>query len=58
MKHVISIILAIIIGYFVLGALWWLMFKAFWIAFELTKVFMVLLIAVPLYIIIRRKVFR
>ncbi len=58
MKNIAAILVAIVLGYFLLGAIWWLMFKLFWITFELTKLFMVLLVAFPIYVIIRRKVLR
>ncbi len=58
MKNVIAIVLALVIGYFLLGAMWWLMFKVFEVTWELTKLIMVLVIAFPVYVIIRKKVFR
>ena len=58
MKTIISVILALVVGYFAISIFYFVMGSIYWLAFELMKIVLVLLFAIPAYIIIRRKLLR
>jgi len=58
MKKALSIGLAIVASYIVLKVLWWLMWSAFYIAMTLFQIVLVAVIAIPIYIILQKKVFK
>lgn len=55
-KNVLAVVLSIVVGYFLIKVLWWMLFVAFSIAITVVQIVFILLLAVPLYIIIRRKI--
>lgn len=57
-KKIIAIILALVGGWILLKVLWWVLGMAFTIAFTIIQIVVVLAIAVPLYLIISRKLLR
>ena len=54
-KNILSWILAIVAGYFLIKILWWMLGVAFSIAISVIQIVFVLILAAPLYLIIRRK---
>lgn len=54
-KSILAWILALVSGYFLIKILWWLIGTAFSIAITVIQVVFILVLAFPLYIIIRRK---
>ncbi len=57
-KKILAIALALVGGYILLKVLWWILGMAFTIAFTLIQIVVVLAIAVPLYLIISRKLLK
>jgi len=55
MKKAISIILALVAAFFILKIAWWLLGIAFSIAMLVVQIVVIAAIAVPLYMIIQRK---
>lgn len=55
MKNILAAIIAIVLAYFAISAFWWLLSFGFTLMWSLAKVIVVLIIALPLYIIVRRK---
>ncbi|MFM7775081.1 MAG: hypothetical protein ACKOAX_13415 [Candidatus Kapaibacterium sp.] len=58
MKNIIAVVAALVVGFFALGVFYWLMGQIFWLAFQITKIVIAMLIAVPVFFIIRRKLLR
>lgn len=58
MKNIVAIVLALVIGYFAIGAFFWIIGHIFWITWELTKIVMIIIVALPLYVIIKKKFLR
>lgn len=58
MKKIIAGIIAIVAAYFVFKLLFWLFWLAFSFAITLMQIVFILLLAVPLYVIISRKLLR
>lgn len=58
MKNIIAVVGALVVGFIALGVFYWLMGQIFWLAFQLTKIIIAMLIAVPVFFIIRRKLLR
>ncbi|MBC8125125.1 MAG: hypothetical protein H7X70_05275 [Candidatus Kapabacteria bacterium] len=54
-KTIIAIILSLAIGYIVLKVLWWIVRNVFSLALDLMGLVLIAMIAVPIYIIIRKK---
>lgn len=54
LRSIIAVIFAFIGGYFVLKLIWWLFTLAFSIAITIVQIVFILIIAVPLFFIIRR----
>ncbi|MCX6140906.1 MAG: hypothetical protein NTX15_08790 [Candidatus Kapabacteria bacterium] len=54
-KKILAIILALAIGYFVLKVAWWLIRNVFSLALDLIGLILIVMIAAPIYIIIRKK---
>jgi hypothetical protein len=46
------------VGIFAIGIFYWLMGQIFWIAFQITKLIVAMVIAVPIFFYIRRKLLR
>jgi len=57
MKKVISIVVAIVAAFIVLKIGWWLLWSAFSIAMTIFQIVLVAIIALPIYVILQRKVF-
>jgi len=55
MKNILSWVLAIVAGYFLIKILWWMLGVAFAVAISVIQIVFVLILAAPLYLIIRRK---
>lgn len=58
MKNVIALIAALTLGVLAVGMFYWVVGHIFWIVFEITKFVVALLIAVPVFFYIRRKLLR
>ncbi len=58
MKMVVAIVLALFIGHFFIAAFFWVLSSVFTFAWELSKFIMALIVALPFYFIIRRKLLR
>lgn len=54
-KNILSWVLAIVAGYFLIKILWWILGVAFSIAISVIQIVFILILAAPLYLIIRRK---
>ena len=54
-KNILSWVLAIVAGYFLIKILWWMLGVAFTSAISVIQIVFVLILAAPLYLIIRRK---
>ena len=54
-KTILAVILALGIGYIVLKVLWWVMRNVFSLALDLMGLVLIAMIAVPIYIVIRKK---
>jgi hypothetical protein len=57
-KKILAVVLALVGGYFLLKALWWLLGMVFSVVFVLFQIILVAVIAVPLYLFIRRKLLK
>ncbi|MFM2134265.1 MAG: hypothetical protein ACK45R_09340 [Candidatus Kapaibacterium sp.] len=58
MKNIVALIGALAVGIFAIGIFYWLMGQIFWIAFQITKLIVAMVIAVPIFFYIRRKLLR
>jgi len=58
LKNILAVVLSLIAAYFVLKVLWWLLSAAFTIALGVLQIVVLLVIAVPLYALIRSKLLR
>jgi hypothetical protein len=58
MKNILSAILALVIAYFLMKVAFWMLHIAIDIAFSLISIVIMLLIALPVYIVLSRRVFR
>mgnify|MGYP006280740079 FL=1 len=58
MKNLIALIVALTLGVVAVGAFYWIVGHIFWIVFEITKFVVALLIAVPIFFYIRRRLLR
>lgn len=54
-KNILSWVLAIVAGYFLIKIFWWIISAAFSIALSVIQIVFILVLAAPLYLIIRRK---
>ncbi len=54
-KNIIAVVIASVVGYFLLKLLWWFLGMAFSLAIILLQVVIVLAIAATIYFIIRQK---
>ena len=54
-KNILAWVLALVGGYFLIKVLWWILGIAFSIAITVIQIVFILVLAAPLYIIIRRK---
>ncbi len=54
-KTILAIILSLAIGYVVLKVLWWIVRNVFSLALDLMGLVLIAMIAVPIYIVIRKK---
>jgi len=54
-KIVLAIILALIAGFITLNIFWWVIRHVFMLAFDLFAIIMIVVIALPFYFIIRKK---
>ncbi len=54
-KNILSWVLAIVAGYFLIKILWWILGAAFAVAITVIQVVFILILAAPLYLIFRRK---
>jgi hypothetical protein len=57
-KKILAIALALVGGWILLKVLWWILGMAFTIAFTIIQIVVVLALAVPLYLIISRKLLK
>ena len=54
-KNILSWVLAIVAGYVLIKILWWIISAAFSVVLSVIQIVFVLILAAPLYLIIRRK---
>jgi len=54
-KKILAVIFSLAIGYVVLKVLWWIMRNVFSLALDLMGLVLIAMIAVPIYIFIRKK---
>lgn len=57
-KRILSAAISIVAAYFVLKILWWVIRNSFLIALSVFELVVLIVIAVPIYIIVSRKLFR
>lgn len=58
MRTLVALVLAVVLAYILVGLLWWLVFNLWWLAISAAKLLFVAIVALPLYIIIRRRFLR
>lgn len=57
-KRILSAVLALVVAFLILKALWWVIRSSFFIALSLFEIVILVVIALPIYLIISRKLFR
>lgn len=55
MKKFLAVILSIGVAYIVMKVAWWIVRNAFSLAFDLVGLMLIVVIATPIYFLIRRK---
>lgn len=58
MKKLLAGLIAVVVGYFAVKLFWWLLTSIWAIAFSIMTVLAVLVVAVPLYLYLSRKLLR
>ena len=58
LKTIVAAALALIVGYIVIKILWWMVGVAFTIAITVFQIVLVLLIAVPVTLVLRKMLFK
>lgn len=58
MKNILASGLALIVAYLVVSFAWWLLWNIWWLTISLAKLVLIALIALPFYVIIRRRLLR
>jgi hypothetical protein len=57
MKTVISWIIAIVLGFILINIVWWILGHAIKLIFEFIVIILGLIIAVPIFLFIKKKIF-
>lgn len=57
-KRILSAALALIAAFIILKVLWWIIRSSFFIAISIFEIIILVIIALPIYVIISRKLFR
>lgn len=55
MKKIFAIVLSLVAAWLILAVVWWLVRNIFSLAMDLMGLVLVALVAVPIYVLIRRK---
>ncbi len=55
MKNFLALVLAVVIAYVVVSFFGWIIWNLWWLAISIAKMVVVLLVALPLYIIVRKR---
>lgn len=58
MRNILAIGLALVIAYFAVSFAWWLLWNIWWLTISLAKLVLIALLALPFYVIIRRRLLR
>lgn len=55
MKKILAVILSLVAAWLLIKVAWWIVRHAFSLAFDLVGIILMIVIAAPIYLIIRRK---
>ncbi len=55
MKKILAVILSLVAAWLLIEITWWIVRHAFSLAFDLVGIILMIVIAAPIYLIIRRK---
>jgi hypothetical protein len=58
MGNLLAIVIAVALAYAAVSIFWWTVWNIWWLTISLAKLILVALIALPLYVILRRKLAR
>ncbi len=58
MKKLISLLLAVVCAYVIIKVTWWIFRLAFSIAIDIVQILLLVVVALPLYVLFSRRVFR
>lgn len=54
MKQFLAIVIAVVLAYFVVSFLGWLVWNLWWLTVNFAKLILVAIVALPLYVLVRR----
>jgi|GEM_PF-1065650 hypothetical protein len=58
MKGLIAAVIAIVIAYVAISALLWILWNFWWLTFSIAKLIATGIVALPIYVIVRKKLLR
>ncbi|GIV53677.1 MAG: hypothetical protein KatS3mg039_0195 [Candidatus Kapaibacterium sp.] len=58
MRNIVALVLAIILAYAIVSFFGWLIWNLWWLALSLAKLVVIVIVALPLYVIVRKRLLR
>ncbi|MCS7000309.1 MAG: hypothetical protein RML15_05010 [Bacteroidota bacterium] len=58
MKNLIAIVAAVVLAYMIVSIMWWVLWNIWWLTISLAKLILIALVALPLYVILRKRLLR
>ncbi|KXB97825.1 MAG: hypothetical protein AA908_05330 [Chlorobi bacterium NICIL-2] len=58
MKGLLAVVLAIVLAYASVSLLLWVLWNIWWLSISLAKLFVIAIVALPFYVIIRKRLLR
>ncbi len=58
MKGLVAAVIAIVIAYGVVSALLWILWNFWWLTFSIAKFIVIGIVALPIYVIVRKRLLR
>jgi hypothetical protein len=58
MKGLIAAVIAIVIAYVAISALLWILWNLWWLTFSIAKLIAIGIVALPIYVIVRKRLLR
>jgi len=55
MNNLVALIVAVLLAYIIVSFFGWLIWNLWWLALSIAKLVVIVLVALPLYIIVRKK---